>query len=336
MKNKILVTGAGGYIASIATYLLLQKGYEVVAVDNFTTGYRQPLQVLQEKFGKNMLRWYEADLRSDLSPIFNEEKDIDTVLHYAACCIVDESMKDPGKYFHNNVGGTANLLKHMSTAGINKIIFSSTTAVYGESQYLPIDEKHPYNPVNAYGESKRMSEQTIEWFGQLKNTNYVIFRYFNVCGAADDGFIGDSKRPSMLLVQNAVRGALKIAPFQLVCPAVDTPDKTPIRDYINVVDLNEAHLTAIEYLLKGGKSEHINLGTGSGSSVMEIVSRVQENTGVKFDIEKGPTRQGDPAKLVASIAKAKEVLGWIPKRTIKDSIESLVKWYKQHPNGWEN
>lgn len=335
MPQKILITGAGGYIGSVATYLFLQKGYEIIAIDNFSTGYKQPLELLQEKFGKDKLQIFERDLRNDLSDIFKNHK-IDAVVHYAASCLVDESMKKPEKYFKNNVCGSLNLLKTMIEFGVNKIVFSSTCAVYGETQYTPVDENHPTNPVNPYGESKLMVEKIIKWFGKLKGLNYMILRYFNVCGASDDGLIGDSKKPSTLLVQNAVRGALGIEPFYLTCPKVNTPDGTPIRDYVNVVDLNSAHLLALEYLLNNDEvGEIINLGTGTGNSVLEIVKKVQEVTGVKFEIKKGKERQGEYAKIYADIKKAKKILGWSPKRTIEDSINSLVKWYKKRPRGWE-
>jgi UDP-glucose 4-epimerase len=332
--KKILITGAGGYIGSVATYLFLQKGYQVVAIDNFSTGYRQPLELLQEKFGKDQLRFYQIDLVKDnLETI--EDFDFAAVVHYAASCIVDESMKNPQKYFENNVVGSLNLLKTMLKFGVKNIVFSSTCAVYGEASYIPVDEKHPTNPKNPYGESKRMVEKMIEWFGKLQGLNYFILRYFNVCGAADDGLVGDSKKPSTLLVQNAVRGALGIEPFYLTCPQVDTPDKTPIRDYINVVDLNEAHLLAVEKLLSANYQEIINLGTGNGNSVLEIVKKVREVTGVKFNLEKTQPRQGEYAKMIASIEKAKKILGWEPKRKIEDSVKSLVLWYKKHPQGWK-
>ena len=336
MKDKILITGAGGYIGSVATYLFLQSGYEIIALDNFTTGYRQPLDLLQKKFGLEKLRYYDIDLRNNLNSIFEKEPGIEAVVHYAASCVVDESMKKPEKYFSNNVCGSLNLLQTMDKFKINKIIFSSTCAVYGEGKYFPIDEKHPLNPSSPYGVSKKMVEELIEWFGRLKLFNYIILRYFNVCGASDDGLIGDSKKPSTLLVQNAVRGALEIEKFYLTCPEVDTPDKTPIRDYINVVDLNEGHLAAINYLTKGGKSDIINLGTGTGNSVLEVIKEVQAITGVKFPLEKDTLREGDDAKKIASIKKAKKVLGWQPRRMIKDSIESLVKWYRGHPQGWSH
>jgi UDP-glucose 4-epimerase len=336
MNKKILITGAGGYIGSVSAYLFLQKGYQVAAIDNFSTGYEEPLKLLQDKFGIEKFRYYKANLQDDLSPIFDKETDIAAVVHYAASCFVDESMKNPGKYFTNNIGGSTNLMETMLEYGAKRLVFSSTCAVYGEAQYVPVDEVHPTVPLNPYGESKLMVEKIINWNSKLKGLNYVVLRYFNVCGASDDGLIGDSKKPSTLLVQNAVRGALGIEPFFLTSPEVDTPDKTTIRDYINVVDLNEAHLAAVDYLSTGGQSETINLGTGTGNSVKEIVSKVQEVTGVKFDIKTTTPREGEYAKMIAKIEKAKRVLNWTPKRTIEDSIKSLVAWYKSHPSGWEN
>jgi UDP-glucose 4-epimerase len=332
--GKILVTGCAGYIGSVATDLFLKNGYTIVGVDNFQTGYRQVIEVLKNKY-KNF-SFYERDLKDNLDDIFQKEKDIKIVVHYAASCMVDESMKDPQKYFSNNVCGSLDLLNTMIKFNVKKIVFSSTCAVYGEAQYTPVDENHPKNPINPYGESKRMVEKIIEWYGKLLELNYFILRYFNVCGASDDGEIGDSKKPSVLLVQNAVRGVLGIEKFYLTCPKVDTPDKTPIRDYINVVDLNEAHLLAVEKLLKEDNIfEIINLGTGSGNSVLEIVSKVEEITGKKIDRVFGKTRAGEYAKIYASIEKAKKVLGWQPKRKIEDSVKSLIAWYQKHPNGWE-
>lgn len=332
--SKVLITGAGGYIGSVAAHLFLSQGHEVVAVDNFTTGYRQPLEYLESKFpGK--ITFHEIDLKGDLSTLFDKEKNIDAVIHFAASCLVDESMRDPGKYFGNNVAATSNLLSHMDKYGIKNIIFSSTCAVYGEAEYYPIDEKHPLKPTTPYGASKKMAEEAIQWYGKLKDFRYMILRYFNVCGATDDGAVGDSKKPSSLLVQNAVRGAMGIEKFYLTAPEVDTPDKTPIRDYVNVVDLNIAHLKAFEKLISSKTSEIINLGTGSGNSVLEVVEQVKKITGMEIPIDKANTRLGDDAKKIADITKAKSILGWSPERTIEDSVKSLVLWYKNHPQGWD-
>lgn len=332
--KKILVTGAGGYIGSVATSLLLEKGYEVVAVDNFSTGYKAPLSYLQKKYGNEKLTLYEVDLRGFFSHIFKEQE-IDIVLHYAAACSVNESMHKPEHYFSNNTCATQRLLFTMLDHGVKKIVFSSTCAVYGEAEYVPLDEGHPTHPANPYGESKLMSEKIISWYGKLKGLQYVILRYFNVCGATDDGAIGDSKHPSPHLMQNVVRGALGIEPFELTCGKFDTPDGTPIRDYVNVVDLADAHIRAIEYLAKGGGSEIINLGTGTGNSVKEIVSKVSEVTGVTIPLPEGTPRAGEYATMIASTQKAKEVLGWVPTHTLEDSAQSMMKWYKEKPQGWE-
>src|SRR3990167_11422695 len=180
-----------------------------------------------------------------------------------------------------------------------------------------------------------MSEKMIDWLSKEYGFNYVILRYFNVCGATDDGTIGDSKHPSPHLMQNAVRGALGIEPFQLTCGKFDTPDGTPIRDYVNVVDLNEAHILALNYLLNGGKSEVINLGTGDGNSVMEIIKKVEEATGKKIEVKQGEARKGEYAKMIASTEKAKSILKWSPHHSLQESVKTLVAWYTKHPHGWE-
>lgn len=334
MAPTVLVTGAGGYIGSVATRMLLTKGYHVVALDNFSTGYRAPLKLLAHEFGRKRLRIVEADLTGDISHVFKKEKHISAVIHFAAVCNVDESMHDPQKYFVNNVVGSHNLLAAMMRYEVDTIIFSSTCAVYGDAQYVPVDEKHPTVPANPYGQSKLMTEEMIRWYGKLRNLRYVILRYFNVCGATDDGVIGDSKKPSSLLVQNAVRGALGIAPFYLTCPKVATRDGTPVRDYINVVDLCEAHLKALEYLKGKGESVTLNLGSGNGSSVKEIISAVQKATGKTFRIRRARPRRGEYPTMIASIKKAAKVLRWRPKRSIADSISSLTLWYGKHPKGW--
>lgn len=336
MGKRILVTGAGGYIGSITAYLLLQKGFDIVGIDNFTTGYKEPLEWLQGKFGKSRVVFYEADTTKDLSEVFQKEKDLIACIHFAANLSVNESMHEPSKYFKNNVEGTRNLLSFLQDNSVENLVFSSTCATYGDAEYMPIDEQHPQKPVSVYGESKLMTETMIKWFGQLKGLHFVLLRYFNVCGATDDGLLGDAKKPSPHLMQNAVRGALGIEPFQLTFPEVNTPDRSPIRDYVNVVDLAQAHLNALEYLLKGGANDAFNVGTGEGNSVLEIVNKVQEITGKKFNPQKGETRQGDADKLIASTKKIKEILKWEPTHSLEDSVNSLVKWYSAHPHGWND
>ncbi len=334
---KVIITGAGGYIGSVTTQAFLQSNFEVIAIDNFTTGFKKPLQILQEEFGTDKIRFYEKDIADDLNPILEKEGSIEAIIHFAANCLVDESMKNPQKYFQNNVCGSQNLLTAILKYGIKNIVFSSTCAVYGEVHQIPVPETHPTNPTNPYGQSKKMVEEIIKWYGKILGLNYVILRYFNVCGASSDGEIGDSKKPSVHLVQNAVRAALGIENFFLTCPKVNTPDKTPIRDYVNVVDLAQAHIKAVDYLINKGSSEVINLGTGEGNSVLEIINAVQKITGKKFNIEKNhSSRMGEYSKVVASIDKAKEKLNWQPQKTLEDSIKSLITWYEKYPKGWNH
>ena len=333
MPQKILITGGAGYIGSHAVKHFLDHDYQVVVLDNLSHGWQEAIDTLSSL---GSVTFVQADLRDKvaLKELFSTHK-ISAVLHFAALCSVDESMKDPGLYFDNNVAGTLSLLEAMQEAGVEKLIFSSTCAVYGESQYLPMDEKHPTNPANPYGESKLIVEQMIRWYGELHNLSFVILRYFNVCGAASDGSIGDSKKPSLLLLQNAVRGALGIEKFSYTCQKVDTPDGTPIRDYIDVEDLVSAHKAALDYLQAGGSSDVFNLGNGRGWSVKEIVSAVEDYFGISLAGEERHTRQGEYAEVYANTTKANQVLKWQTKKSLLDSIKSLEAWYKDRPNGWE-
>jgi UDP-glucose 4-epimerase len=334
MKTNLLITGGAGYIGSHAVKFFLEKGYAVTVFDNLSRGYKKPIEILK-KYGR--LNFIEGDLKNkkDLAKVFNKNK-FEAVIHFAALCSVDESMKKPELYFENNVLGTLNLLEAMQKAGIKNIIFSSTCATYGETQYLPVDESHPQNPANPYGESKLMAEKIIEWFGKLHNFKFIILRYFNVCGADKNGIIGDSKRPSSLLMQNTVKGAMKLENFYYTCQKVDTPDGTPIRDYIDVEDLARAHFLALQYLAKTKKSDVFNLGNGKGFSVKEIVSEVEKTFGIKIRKIKGKTRKGEYAKIFTDTQKARKVLKYKTSKNLTDSIESLRKWYEKYPEGYKN
>ncbi|MBI3955668.1 UDP-glucose 4-epimerase GalE [Candidatus Gottesmanbacteria bacterium] len=336
MQRTIFVTGAGGYIGSVTAYTLLAKGYRVIAVDNFSTGYREPLEALAGIFGSDRCRFYEADIGSDrdLGAIIRRHSPIHAVVHLAASCSVAQSVRNPALYIANNACATNTLLATMVSHGVGTLVFSSTCAVYGAAKAIPVHETHPTAPLHPYAASKRMAEEIIQWYGKVKNVRYVLLRYFNVCGASDDGRFGDSKKPSTLLVQNCVRAALGIAPFSLTCAAVDTPDGTPVRDYIHVADVSDAHVLAIRYLDGGGQSELFNLGSGRGSSVLEVVSAVNRATGTTFPCRRGKTRPGEYARIVASVAKARTVLGWRPGRSLEASIASLLTWYRGHPKGW--
>ena len=332
---KILITGAGGYIGSVATDLFLKNGHEVVAVDSLIRGFRSPLTYLQEKYGQDHLHYYEGDIRDMINKVLDEEPNISSVIHYAAFCNVGESEKHPELYYGNSVQTCVSLLEGLVKHNIKKIVFSSTCAVYGEPQSEILNENHPLNPTHPYGESKYMCERIIQAYSKIFDLKYAFLRYFNVCGATDDGSIGDSKKPSYHLMQNAVRDVLGIAPFYLNYTPVDTPDGSPIRDYVNVVDLNEAHEKAVEYLENGGESDIFNLGTGTGNSVLDIIGAVERITGKAIEKQQGEQRKWDVSKAVASNEKITRVLGWKPKRTLEDSVKSLVKWYSQHPQGWK-
>ena len=331
--KKVLITGAAGYIGSHATRALLKQGYEVLALDNFSHGMHQALEVIKSE---GDLQVFEADLlEAEKIKIILEENKPEMVFHFAALCSVDESMSQPELYFKNNFLGTLNLLEAMCLVGTDKLIFSSTCAVYDKTENLPIDENFLTKPISPYAESKLAAEKMIKWFGQAHNLKSVIFRYFNVCGAASDGVIGDSKKPSLLLMQNAVRGIMGIDDFKYTCAEADTPDGTPIRDYIDVEDLVEAHVAAADYLNQGGASDIFNLGKGSGYSVKEIVSAVEKYFDKKLPEQTGQTRHGEMAQIYADAGKAQRILKWQAKRSLEDSIAGLALWYEKYPNGFD-
>jgi UDP-glucose 4-epimerase len=334
---RILVTGAGGYIGSVTCSCLLEAGFDVLGLDNFSRGYRAPLALLQDRFGVERLQILEADLSSsDLNAIFAAHQ-IAAVLHFAALLNVGESMHQPVQYFSNNIVGTQRLIEAMHQAGVKQLVFSSSCTVYGNAQYLPIDEQHPVvQPESVYGASKKICEDMLRWYDRQGILEYVALRYFNVCGATDDGQIGDSKRPSFHLMQNAVLGALGLREFTFNYAAVDTPDGSPVRDYVNVVDLAEAHVAALRFLQREQRTEIFNLGTGTGNSVLEIVNAVKKITKKDFPVSSDANRRtGEADRMVADYSKAHELLGWSPKRSLEQSVASLVTWYTTHPKGWE-
>lgn len=333
--KKILITGAGGYIGSVATSLFLEKKYEIVTLDSYIRGFQDPLDFLQKKY-PSMLSIYNGDIRTTIEKVLETHKDIDTILHYAAFCNVGESEHHPELYLGDNISTINALLAAMVKYNKKKLVFSSTCALYGTPISDFIDENHPITPTyHPYGESKFMCERIIDWYSKIHGIQYIFMRYFNVCGATDDSEIGDSKKPSFHLMQNAIRGALGIEPFTLNCTPVDTPDKTPIRDYVNVVDLNWGHILAVDYLSTIKGNDIFNLGTGTGNSVLEIISTVEKITGIKLKLTEGQRRRGDVSRAVASNKKISKILGWKPTHSIEDSVNSLIGWYKKNPKGWD-
>ena len=265
-----------------------------------------------------------------------EKEDIDGVIHFAASSQVGESMKDPLKYYSNNLCGTEVLLESMVVHGIDKIVFSSTAATYGEPESIPILETDPTVPTNCYGETKLSMEKMFHWTSIAHNLRYVSLRYFNACGAHPNGKIGEAHNPEthliplILQVPNHQREYISIFGNDY-----DTKDGTCVRDYIHVNDLAQAHILAVQYLMQGGESNIFNLGNGIGYSVREVIETARKVTGHPIPAVETPRRAGDPARLVASSEKAKRVLGWNP---VHDSLEEIISsawnWHKHHPNGY--
>ncbi|WP_018753153.1 UDP-glucose 4-epimerase GalE [Paenibacillus sanguinis] len=326
----ILVTGGAGYIGSHTVAALLTQGKEVVVIDNLQSGHREA--VLGGKF-------YEGDLRDKalLAKLFSENS-IEAVIHFAANSLVGESMKDPVKYYDNNVYGTLCLLEAMDQADVRKIVFSSTAATYGEPEKVPIEESDPTRPTNVYGETKLTMERMMAWFDQVLGIKYVSLRYFNAAGAHEGGRIGEDHRPESHLIPLIIEAALGKRPsIQVFGDDYNTLDGTCVRDYIHVSDLADAHLRAVAHLLNGGASDVFNLGNGQGFSVKQVIEAVKNVTGREFPVVISPRRSGDPAVLIASSDKARSVLGWQPSRDkLEDIIQSAWRWHESHPSGYND
>ena len=324
----ILVTGGAGYIGSHCVLELLKQKKDVVVFDNLSTGHIETIEELKKN---GNLVFVQGDLSNldDLKNLFSSYK-INSVVHFAAFSQVGESMKNPQKYYSNNVLGTLNLLKTMVEFNVLKIVFSSTAAVYGEPKYVPIDENHPKNPINPYGKTKLMVENIMDDFDYAYNLKSVRLRYFNVIGANKDAIIGEWHNPETHLIPNVLKSTFANGKtFEMYGDDYNTKDGTCIRDYINIEDLIDAHLLALDYLNKTNKTTAINLGTKEGSSVKEIfdVCKVVANEQIPTKIM--PRREGDPAILVADNKKAVELLAWKPKRTLKESVQSAYNWEKK-------
>lgn len=328
-KMKILVLGGAGYIGSHTVYELIDRGYEVVIADNLETGH---IEAVHPK-----AKFYQGDIRDRkfVDMVFETEK-IDGVIHFAANSLVGESMTNPLKYYDNNLCGTKVLLESMVAHKIDKIVFSSTAATYGEPEKVPIEETDKTEPTNTYGETKLSMEKMFKWTGVAHGLRYVSLRYFNACGAHKSGEIGEAHTtethliPLILQVPNNQRAAISIFGDDY-----DTKDGTCVRDYIHVTDLAQAHILAMEYLAKGNESSIFNLGNGVGFTVKEVVEAARKVTGHPIEAVISPRRAGDPGVLIASSEKAKNILGWRPEHAdLEEIIESAWTWHKNHPNGF--
>lgn len=321
---KVLVTGGAGYIGSIQTKLLLDQGYDVVVYDNLNTGHREMVDA-RATFIKGDVRDIELVTKTLI------EYDIDIVIHFAALSLVGESVEQPLKYYDNNVNGFEKLLTALQKAKVDKIIFSSTAAVYGNHEKMPITEDFLKKPLNPYGETKLVMERMIEWTAQTSEINYVILRYFNVAGASLDAQYGELHNPETHLIPIALEVARNQREYlALYGDDYPTPDGTCIRDYIHVEDLCQAHIKALEYLDKGNKSDVFNLGYEQGFSVKQIIDAVNRVTNKDIPVKVEPRRAGDPALLIASSSKAQEILEWKPQYNDIDLIiKTAYDFYNQ-------
>ena len=327
----ILITGGAGYIGSHCALALLEKKQDIVIFDNLSTGHIETIKTLKQ-IGN--IEFVEGDLKnkSDIKRVF-EEFNINAVIHFAALSLVGESVVDPQKYYFNNVYGTLNLLESMLQHGVDKIVFSSTAATYGEPVYNPIDEKHPQNPINPYGQSKLMVEKIMDDYSRAYNLKSVRLRYFNVAGADSDSRIGEWHNIETHLIPNILKSTFANGKtFEMYGNDYPTKDGTRVRDYINVEDLANAHLLALEYLNNGGKTDFFNLGTKDGNTVKEVFEACEKICNKPIDVQIKPRRAGDPSSLVADNSKAKEILNWHATRSLDDSIESAYKWEKELQN----
>lgn len=322
MSHTVLVTGGAGYIGSHACKALAAAGFTPVTYDNFVYGHRKAV-----RFGPLV----EGDIRdaAALDAAFAAHRPV-AVLHFAAFAYVGESVADPGKYYDNNVGGTVSLLEAMRRAGCGNIVFSSTCATYGDPVALPMDETHPQRPINPYGRSKLMIETMLADYGVAYGLGHLSLRYFNAAGADPDGELGEDHEPETHLIPLAIGAAQGTrAPLKVFGTDYDTPDGTCVRDYIHVTDLADAHVLALAHLLDGGAGGMLNLGTGTGNSVLEVVAAVRRAGGGDVPYAEAPRRAGDPPALVASAARAREVLGWTPRLTDIDTVvDTAWRWHE--------
>jgi UDP-glucose-4-epimerase GalE len=314
--KKILVTGGAGYIGAHTVQALIRKGYEPIVVDNLAKGHRHNVDAKR----LHVMDTSETDALVSLM----ERESIRAVIHFAAFIAVGESVQEPELYFANNVGGTLSLLTAMNKAGVHHLVFSSTAAVYGNPERVPIVEESPYAPVSPYGESKVMVEKILGWLDQCRGLRSVSLRYFNACGADPEGGLGEEHSPETHLIPLALQAARSGKPITLFGKDYETPDGTCIRDYIHVQDLAAAHIAALEALAGGAGSGAYNVGTGKGHSVLEVIQAVEAVTGLKVPVTTGPRRAGDAPSLVADSAKLARTFGWKPRFTDLREIVSTA------------
>ena len=325
----ILVTGGAGYIGSVTAELLRARGERVVVLDDLFRGHRSAVPP-DEPF-------YEGNIGDrELVARIAREHDLEACIHFAALAYVGESVLDPARYFTNNVEQGIALLDALLKAGVRRIVFSSTCATYGEPQEVPISEEHPQSPTNPYGWSKLFMERIMASYDHAYGLRYIALRYFNAAGATNE--LGEDHEPETHLIPNVLAAAQgQISAVSVFGNDYPTPDGTPIRDYIHVSDLGSAHISALDYLRSGGKSDYINLGNGQGYSVMEVIETAGQVAQGEIPIKIEPRRAGDPSRLVANAEKARAILGWKPAHPDLTSIlRTAWEWKVKHPRGYSS
>ncbi|MEM8779198.1 MAG: UDP-glucose 4-epimerase GalE [Cyanobacteria bacterium P01_G01_bin.49] len=326
IPQKILVTGGAGYIGSHAVMALVKAGYQVIVLDNLVYGHRD----LVEKVLNVDLVVGDTGDRPLLDQLFSQHQ-ISAVMHFAAYAYVGESIREPAKYYRNNVINTLTLLEAMEAASIKNLVFSSTCATYGVAKSVPIAEDHPQNPVNPYGASKLVVERILRDFDQAYNLKSVCFRYFNAAGANPDGLLGEDHNPETHLIPLVLLTALGKRDFiSIFGTDYPTPDGTCIRDYIHVADIANAHLLGLEYLLNGGNSDVFNLSNGSGFSIKQVIETAKAVTGREINVNLAERRAGDPPILSGSSDKARKILGWNPQYPdLTDILAHAWQWHQK-------
>ncbi|NUS68197.1 MAG: UDP-glucose 4-epimerase GalE [Ensifer adhaerens] len=325
-SNKVLVVGGAGYIGSHTCLELANKGFEPVVYDNLSNGH--------EEFVKwGVLEKGDIRDRKRLDEVLARHKPR-AILHFAAMIEVGESVKDPVSFYDNNVIGTLTLLSAALAAGVEAFVFSSTCATYGLPESVPIDEQHRQAPINPYGRTKWVCEQALKDYGQYKGLRSVILRYFNAAGADPEGRIGEWHEPETHAIPLAIDAALgRRQSFKIFGTDYDTRDGTCVRDYIHVLDLADAHVRAVEHLLSGGDSVELNLGTGTGTTVKELLTAISDVSGREFQVDLVDRREGDSTTLVANNDKARDILGWVPKYDLTDITRTAWNWHSRRNQG---
>ena len=322
---KVLVTGGAGYIGSHAVYLLIEKGYDVVIIDNLSKGFESNIHP--------KAKFYQVDIRNhnEVNKVFESEKDIEVIMHFAGLIVVPESVEKPLEYFDVNTNGVWNLLNIAKNYNVKSFIFSSTAAVYGEPKSIPINEDDEKNPINPYGQSKLAAEYLIQSWAKAFNRQYVIFRYFNVAGAHENGKIGVKGKSLTHLLPLVISSALDLSKtFYIFGNDYETKDGTCVSDFVHVNDLVNAHVLGMEWSLKYNKSDIFNLGTSQGFSVKEVLDKSIETLKININYQIGPRRAGDPGQLFSTNEKATKILHWQPSYSLEEIIKSEYQFRKNN------